>query len=236
MAQFVDAACALAATILQSPADFPAHAINYAIGLLDESFAYVKAEQAAMRGTDGAARRYARYEQMTKWAEELSAHGLKNAIRRAVDQSARAARKETIQVIANDIGVSKAKIRAATPKVITTKAGDLAARWTVTKMRIGIRNVAGAKITIGQGLTASTHKLGGGGSSHLRVKRAFVMSANGGEAVVYRIGRSRYPVKAVYAETPATALGQNGAPAQKMWKDTANRELNARLAVEIQKQ
>lgn len=56
VAQFVDAAYALAASILQSPADFPAYAINYAIGLLDESFAYVKAEQAAMKGTDGAAR------------------------------------------------------------------------------------------------------------------------------------------------------------------------------------
>lgn len=173
---------------------------------------------------------------MTKWAEELSARGLKNSIRRAIDQAARFARKETVQVIADDIGVSKAKIRAATPKVVTTKAGDLAARWTVTKMRIGIRNVAGTKITAGQGLTASTHRLGGGGSSHLRVKRAFVMSANGGEAVVYRTGRSRYPVKAVYAETPSTALGQTDSPAQKKWKDVANRELIARLGVEVQKQ
>jgi len=173
---------------------------------------------------------------MTKWAEELSTRGLRNAIRRAVDQSARRARKETIEVIAADIGVRKAKIRAATPKVVTTKAGDLAARWTVTKMRIGIRNVQGAKIIMGQGLTAATHRLGGGGSSHLRVKRAFVMSANGGEAVVYRSGRSRYPVKAVYAETPATALGQDGAPAQTKWKEVANRELNARLDVEIQRQ
>jgi hypothetical protein len=93
---------------------------------------------------------------LASWAEELSAPGLRNAIRRAVDQSARQARKQTIEVIAADIGVSKAKIRAATPKVVTTKAGDLAARWTVTKLRIGIRNVAGAKLVAGQGLTAST--------------------------------------------------------------------------------
>jgi hypothetical protein len=173
---------------------------------------------------------------LVSWVEELSARGLRNAIRRAVDQSARQARRQTIEVIAADIGVSKAKIRAATPKVVTTKAGDLAARWTVTKLRIGIRNTSGAKIVMGQGLTAATHRIGGGGSSHLRVKRAFVMSANGGEAVVYRTGRSRYPVKAVYAETPATALGQDGAPAQTKWKEVANRELNARLDVEIQRQ
>lgn len=173
---------------------------------------------------------------MTKWAEELSARGLRNAIRRALDQSARHGRKETIQVIADDIGVSKARIRAATPKVQTTRAGDLSAKWTVTKQRIGIRNVAGARIVHGEGLTASTHRLGGGGSSHLRVKRAFVMSANGGEAVVYRLTRDRYPIKAIHAEHPATALGQDGAPAQKKWREVANRELNSRLNVEISKQ
>ena len=41
----------------------------------------------------------------TRWAEELSVSGMRNAIRRAVDQSARAARKLTIPVIAQDIGV-----------------------------------------------------------------------------------------------------------------------------------
>ncbi|WP_291843050.1 hypothetical protein [Bradyrhizobium sp.] len=173
---------------------------------------------------------------MTKWAEELSARGLRNALRRAVDQSARQARKQTIQAIADDIGVSKAKIRAATPKVVTTKAGDLAARWTVTKMRIGIRNVAGAKITMGQGLVARTHRLGGGGSASLRVKRAFAVTKNGNEFVAYRTGSKRFPIKTIYAEHPGTALGQEGAPPQTKWKDVANRELNTRLSVEIGKQ
>jgi hypothetical protein len=89
------------------------------------------------------------------WAEQLSARGMRNAIRRAVDQSARAARKITIPVIAADVGVSKAKIASAVPKVVATKAGDLAARWTVSKLRIGIANVAGATVSRLGGLGAS---------------------------------------------------------------------------------
>jgi len=84
--------------------------------------------------------------QLEAWAEELSARGMRNAIRRAVDQSARAARKVTIPIIAADIGVPKSKIAAAVPKVVATKAGDLAARWTISKLRIGILNVAGATV------------------------------------------------------------------------------------------
>src|SRR5260370_26689809 len=102
--------------------------------------------------------------QLSKWASELSERGFRNALRRAIDQSARAARKVAIDAIAKDIGVSKAKIRAATPKVVTTKAGDLSARWTVTKMRIGIMDTAGATISRSGGLTAATHRLSGGGS------------------------------------------------------------------------
>lgn len=173
---------------------------------------------------------------MTRWAEELSARGLRNAIRRAVDQSARAARRQTVPVIAADIGVSKAKIRAATPKVQTTKQSDLSARWTVSKMRIGILNVSGAKVARIGGLSASTHRLGGGGSSHLRIARAFKTGANGGNFVAYRTGKARYPIKAVHAEHPATAMGQNNAPARKMWVKTANKELNVRLGSEIAKQ
>jgi hypothetical protein len=172
---------------------------------------------------------------MDRWASELSARGLKAAIRRAVDQSARHARKETIQVIADDIGVPKARIRAATPKVQTTRAGDLSARWTVTKLRIPIKDVGG-KIVAGH-LEAATHRIGGGGSSHLRIANAFIVhGSKGGMFLAYRRGKSRLPIKAPYAEHPGTALGQNNSPAQTKWKSVANRELSTRLTVEISKQ
>jgi hypothetical protein len=174
---------------------------------------------------------------LAAWAEELSARGMRNAIRRAVDQSARAARKQTIPIIAADIGVSKAKIAAAVPKVITTKAGDLAARWTISKLRIGILNVQGAAVSRLGGLSASTHRLTGGGSASLNVGKAFIINANGGRFVAFRRGGSeRLPVKAIYAESPATAMGQDRAAARATWQKAANAELSSRLPVEVQKQ
>jgi hypothetical protein len=170
------------------------------------------------------------------WASELSARGLKNAIRRAVDQSARAARKAAIDVIAKDIGVSKARIKVAVPKVVATKAGDLSARWTISKLRIGILNTAGATVRRYGGLTASTNRLTGGGSASLNVAKAFVVNANGGKFVAFRKTGGRLPLKAIYAETPATAMGQDRAAARVAWQKVANAELAARLPREIQKQ
>jgi hypothetical protein len=170
------------------------------------------------------------------WASELSTRGFRNAIRRALDQSARAARKLTIPIIAADIGVSKAKIAAAVPKVVASKAGDLSARWTISKLRIGILNTAGATVSRQGGLTASTHKLTGGGSASLNVAKAFIIKANGGSFVAFRKSKERLPIKAIYAESPATAMGQDGAAAQVAWQNEANKQLATRLPVEVQKQ
>jgi hypothetical protein len=173
---------------------------------------------------------------LTQWASELSERGFRNALRRAIDQSARAARKLAIDAISKDIGVSKGKLKAATPKVITTKAGDLSARWTISKMRIGILDTAGATISRSGGLHASTHRLTGGGSTSLDVSKAFlVTTASGGKFVAFRKGKERLPIKGIYAEHPATAMGQDGSVPQKIWKDTASKELAKRLPVEIQK-
>jgi hypothetical protein len=173
---------------------------------------------------------------LRQWAQELSERGFRNALRRAIDQSARAARKVAIDAIAKDIGVSKGKIRAATPKVVSTKAGSLSASWTVLKMRIGILDTAGASISRQGGLTAATHRLSGGGSSHLDVGKAFlVTTASGGKFVAYRKGKERLPIKAIYAEHPATAMGQDGAAARVAWVKEADKQLATRLPVEIEK-
>lgn len=170
------------------------------------------------------------------WASEISARGFRNAIRRAVDQSARAARKVAVDVIARDIGVSKARIKAAVPKVVATKAGDLTARWTVSKLRIGILNTAGATVARYGGLTASTHRLTGGGSASLNVGKAFIVSANSGRFVAFRKSKSRLPLKGIYAETPATAMGQDRAAARVTWQKSADAELATRLPREVQRQ
>jgi hypothetical protein len=173
---------------------------------------------------------------LSQWASELSERGFRNALRRAIDQSARAARKVAIKAIAADIGVSASAIKAATPKIRTTTAGSLSASFTVTKLRIGIMNVSGASISKSGGLHAATHRLTGGGSSSLDVSKAFlVTTASGGKFVAFRKGKERLPIKGIYAEHPATAMGQDGAAAQTVWKQTANKELATRLPVEIQK-
>lgn len=173
---------------------------------------------------------------LSAWAAELSERSFRNALRRAIDQSARAARKVAIDIIAKDIGVSKAKIRAATPKVQTTKAGSLSASWTVRSMRIGILDTAGASISRSGGLQASTHRLTGGGSSHLDISKAFlVKTAAGGRFVAFRKGKERLPLKGVYAEHPATAMGQDGSAARVAWVKEADKQLATRLPVEFQK-
>jgi hypothetical protein len=59
-------------------------------------------------------------EKFTKWASELSERGIRNAIRRGIDKSATAARRTAIEVISQDIGVPKARIRDAVSKVRRT--------------------------------------------------------------------------------------------------------------------
>ncbi len=128
---------------------------------------------------------------LIKWAEVLSSRGILNAIRRAVDKSATAARKVALKKIATDIGVSESSIKDAVGKVRRTTQGSLSASFTSRKKRISILRVNGASIG-SDGLKASTHRLRGGGSTSLNVHRAFIVkTAAGGSFVAYRTSRSR---------------------------------------------
>lgn len=172
---------------------------------------------------------------LEKWAQELSVRGMRNAIRRAVDKSATAARKIAVEIIARDIGVPKARIKDAVSKVKRTTLTNLSASFTASKMRINML-ATGASVGRPGGMSGSTYRLTGGGSASLNVPNAFLMSANGGTFIAIRRSKSRLPVKGVFAETPSTALGQDGAAARKAWDKAANSELATRLPQEIQKQ
>jgi hypothetical protein len=173
---------------------------------------------------------------LEEWASELSTRGMRNAIRRAVDQSATAARKVALKTIAADIGVATAKVTDAVGKVRRTMQTNLSASFTTSKQRINILSTTGASISRGTGLTASTFRLTGGGSAGLNVKEAFVVEANGGRFVAIRRGKERLPIKGVFAESPNTAMGQDGAAAQTAWRKAADAELATRLPREIQRQ
>jgi hypothetical protein len=174
--------------------------------------------------------------QLEQWATELSQRGVRNAIRRAVDQSATAARRVALDTIAKDIGVPKARIKDAVSKVRRTTQTNLSASFTATKAKINILATAGATISRGGGLTASTFRLTGGGSASLNVKDAFIVEANGGRFVAIRRGKERLPIKGVFAESPGTAMGQDNAAAQVAWRKAADAELSQRLPREIQRQ
>ncbi|MDB5636119.1 MAG: hypothetical protein JWP51_1027 [Bradyrhizobium sp.] len=73
---------------------------------------------------------------LAAWAEQLSVRGMRNAIRRAVDQSVRAARKTTVPVIAADIGVSKAKIAAAVQPIQSIPGLLLTFRFPVLRREL----------------------------------------------------------------------------------------------------
>ncbi|MET4603276.1 hypothetical protein ABIB90_002754 [Bradyrhizobium sp. JR4.1] len=172
---------------------------------------------------------------MEAWAEVLSARGFRNAIRRAVDKSASAARKVALDIIAKDAGVSVARIKPGVTKLRRTTQTDLSASFTANKLRVGILNTKGANVGAG-GLRASTFRLTGGGSASLQIKNAFLVHANGGTFVAFRRGKDRLPIKGIYAEMPSTAMGQDNAAARVAWQKEANAQLAQRLPQEIQKQ
>ncbi|MGY4325703.1 hypothetical protein ACVWWG_000117 [Bradyrhizobium sp. LB7.2] len=169
------------------------------------------------------------------WSRELSTRGIRNAIRRAIDKSATAARKTALDTIAKDIGVPNARIKEGVTKVKRTTQTSLSASFTANKMRINML-ATGASVGRPGGMTGSTYRLTGGGSASLKVRDAFLVSANGGTFIAIRRSKSRLPMKGVFAETPSTALGQDGAAARKAWDKAANSELATRLPQEIQKQ
>lgn len=169
---------------------------------------------------------------------EFSAREAVNAMRRTVDKTARAARKEAVKTLAADIGVAPAKFRDAVPPVKATTQSNLSASWTIKKRAIGILNVgtfAPVLSDLRGSFSGSTFRISGGGSSSLNIGKAFVIEANGGRALMVRTGPGRGEFKPVYAESPKTGMAQDGAAPRKTWQKTADRTLAPMMEAEIQK-
>lgn len=173
---------------------------------------------------------------MESWAEELSARGLRSAIRRALDQTATAARKAILPIIAADIGVPVARIKDAVGKVKRTTQTSLSASFTTTNKTINILATSGATVSRQGGATGSTFRLTGGGSASLVAPHAFVMTIGGARFVVQRRGKERLPVRGIFAEAPNQSMGQDDGAARKAWQKAAEAELATRLPRELQRQ
>ncbi len=168
---------------------------------------------------------------------EFSAREGVNAMRRTVDKTARAARKDAIKTMAKDIGVPASKFRDATPLVRGSTQNNLSAVWTIKKKAIGALNVgtflSGMNANRGS-YTGSTFRLTGGGSASLNIPKAFVIEANGGRALMVRTGKGRKDFKPVYIEMPSTGMAQDKAAPRVDWTKAVDRLLASTMAAEIQ--
>lgn len=169
-----------------------------------------------------------------KWATELSSYKFKLAAKNALNRASRLARTSAIEVIALDEGISQARAKQSISKLNAASPSRLVTTWSALKQRIGILSTAGAKFSKGVGLTASTFRVTGGGSASLNISKAFVIVANGGKVLLIRKGKGRKAIKGVYAETPKTAMAQDGGAARRIWQKTASTRLPQELTSGLQ--
>lgn len=161
---------------------------------------------------------------------------VKNALRRAVDKSARAARREAIPIIAKDIGVSADRIKAATPLVRPSTQSNISASWTVRKMRTGLYSLgkfSPEKSWNRGSFQGATFRVTGGGSSKLSIAKAFTLGR--APVLMIRVGKGRSAIKAVYAAHPATTMAQGDGAPRLMWERTASKLLSELTATELQR-
>lgn len=162
------------------------------------------------------------------------------ALSGAVNTAARAARKYTVPVIKQDANLTES-ITKEIGRVQSASPGNLTARIAFKAGRHSILRTGGAvfspKLSWNRGsLSASTHKLSGGGSAGLSIPKAFVMrgAGHGRFMVMVRTGKARTAIKAIYAASAkATMHDERQAPARK-FIEVAQRELDREVSSALQ--
>ena len=162
-----------------------------------------------------------------------NAHIRQNA-RNAINRVARSARKEFIREDAADTGVSTARVRKGIEALVPASPATLTAKFTATKLRIGIMATAGATLSRGAGLHASTFKYTGGGSASLTVPKAFLLYSRGGRVAVTNPSHAhRGKLHGIFAEMPNTALSQDRSAPRLAWTREVNRRLKPELEIAL---
>jgi hypothetical protein len=173
--------------------------------------------------------------QLIAWASDLAASRIRSVLASSLNRAARSARKEAINTIARDIGVTAARVKPSVGKIIRASPGNLSAKFNVSKSRIGIKNVSGATFAKVSGLSASTHRLTGGGSSVLHASKAFIINTGaGGSFIAIRTGKGKSAIRAVTAEGVNTAMSQPNAAARKGWERDASTNATREVSAGIQ--
>jgi hypothetical protein len=162
------------------------------------------------------------------------------ALSGAVNTAARAARKYTVPVIKQDANLTES-ITKEIGRVQSASPGNLTARIAFKAGRHNILRTGGAvfspKLSWNRGsLSASTHKLSGGGSASLSIPKAFVMrgAGHGKFMVMVRTGKARNATKALYAASAKAVMHNEAqAPARK-FIEVAQRELDREVSSALQ--
>ena len=175
-----------------------------------------------------------------------SAREVVNALRSSVDKAARSARRDFIKSAAADIGVPASKIKKSTPPIRGTTQSNLSATFTVSKQNITPLEVGGSiasaeqRRKAGGTLTWLTLRLSGGQGASSPLSRSFTLAGrNSGKILVFhRSGPGKWGTlegaKAIFAPHAASEMGVERLTPRRVWRETAERELNANLEQKIQ--
>lgn len=158
------------------------------------------------------------------------------AMRAVVTKTARDARRIALDVGARDMDVSGARAKKGIPTVTAARATGLTATWRIPTVETSIwdsldASMANAAARKGP-LAAAVERLSGGGSSHLAVKRAFMLRGvnSGKEIVMRRFGPGKHDIRKVEGEMLVTSMKQDDGAARVAWEKEANAQLRARTA------
>ena len=184
--------------------------------------------------------------ELQKWAGTV-VKKMPGALSNALRAAAREARSEFTKELAKDTNVPIALVKRGVSALVGPSPGKLVATWTASSAFIGIGNTLGGDgkrmytrpklrkaLRGGSSLQFSTFKDTGGGSSHLQLRKAFIINVGGKQVVMLRTGKQRSSIRGVSAEMASTAANQpNSAPRLK-WEKVVKTQLAPKISAAVQ--
>ncbi len=162
------------------------------------------------------------------------------ALSGSVNTATRAARKFTVPVVKQDASLSE-PLSKEIGRVQPASPGNLTARVAFKPGRHSILRTSGANFSPGMSwnrgsLSASTHKLSGGGSGGLSIPKASVMrgSGHGKYMLMVRTGKARTAIKAIYAASAKATMHNEAQKPAQTFIQTAQRELDHEVSSVLQ--
>ncbi len=158
------------------------------------------------------------------------------ALAGATNTATKAARKYTVPVVKQDANLSES-LSNEIGRVQLASPGNLTARVAFKPGRHSILRTGGATFSPGMSwnrgsLSASTHRLSGGGSASLSVPKAFILrgSGHGKFMVASRTGKARKAFKVIYAASAKATMHNEAQRPAQTFIEVAQRELDREVS------